>query len=66
MAETMDLHVRASTLSARALKSSFVASPTLGFSVISLIGCLLVLLPIIAVAHKKFCERRKKCSAKDA
>jgi hypothetical protein len=66
MTETVDVHVRPNTLSARALKTSFVASPTLGFRVISLVGCLLVLLPIIAVAHKKFCERRKKCNAKDA
>lgn len=66
MAETVDVHDRASSLSARALKLSFVASPTIGFSVVSLMVCLLVLLPILAVAHKKDCDRRKKYSAKDA
>lgn len=63
MAETVDVHVRASSLSARALRLSFVASPTIGFSVVLL---MLVLLPIIAVAHKKDCDRRKKYSAKNA
>ena len=70
VAVTTNSHVRAATdssLYARALKSSYVvASPTLGFSVMPLISCLLILLPISAVVYKKFCERRKKCSAKDA